>query len=222
MFSENALQNYREVGFVIVMNPPLTPAKAINAHELEIHLDQIIGSGKLQVVIDCAGIDYIYSDTLNVLVRVTNRVRQVGGTIGLINASESIQGVVSNSLTNSFVLFGSEPEIMSFSMRNAPPEGVEVPAKEDPRALEVEPTKAPKPVVEQVPIEKSSPMEKAKIEAEEKMERRKLQKLKAAKQKKLKLAVILGLSLLVLAGALYLWQRPLIEQRLNELLPGLF
>lgn len=67
MFDTEDLKNYREVGELDLMSPPLNPMGQIDAQKLRNQIDALRASGHKKIVLDLSGLRFVYSDTLNVL-----------------------------------------------------------------------------------------------------------------------------------------------------------
>jgi hypothetical protein len=67
LFDTEDLKNYREVGELDLMSPPLNPMGQIDAQKLRNQIDLLRGNGHKKLVLDLSGLRFIYSDTLNVL-----------------------------------------------------------------------------------------------------------------------------------------------------------
>jgi anti-sigma B factor antagonist len=53
-------------------------------------VEEALAAGHNQIILDLSGVEFMNSDGLRTLVNIFKRVRQVGGTLNLINPSDSV------------------------------------------------------------------------------------------------------------------------------------
>jgi anti-anti-sigma factor len=75
-----------------------------------------IAAGKNNVLIDLVQLDYIYSDSMNVIMSLNKSISETGGNFGLLQVRpEVIQILQKAGVANTLRIFNSEEEVQSFS-----------------------------------------------------------------------------------------------------------
>ena len=67
---------------------------SVNANEFGAALDEALGDGKRNLVLDLSGVEYMSSAGLREMVRVLKQVRREGGDLRLAALSERVQEVL--------------------------------------------------------------------------------------------------------------------------------
>lgn len=76
-----------------------------------------VATGKNNVLIDLVQLDYIYSDSMNVIMFLNKSIQETGGNFGLLQVRpEVIQILQKAGVANTLRIFNSEEEAQSFSM----------------------------------------------------------------------------------------------------------
>ncbi len=85
-----------------------------NYAELDKELDALLSSGEQNILIDCAGMDYISSSGLRVFLVYLKKTKANGGKIILCNMQSMIQEVFSISgFTSLFTIYESREEAIA-------------------------------------------------------------------------------------------------------------
>ena len=138
--SDIPLKNYREVGSFDLLSPPLTPLNLVDGQLLNVQLSELIESGAHHIVLDCSGLDYLYSDTLTVLGHAHEVLLLNEGTLGVMTANDSIASSIRSShLASILTIYPVETDLIQASMKmmaGAMPE-VAADGHEDDHTLEV-------------------------------------------------------------------------------------
>jgi anti-anti-sigma factor len=75
-----------------------------------------VAAGKSNVLIDLVQLDYIYSDSMNVIMSLNKSISETGGNFGLLQVRpEVIQILQKAGVANTLRIFNSEEEVQSFS-----------------------------------------------------------------------------------------------------------
>ena len=115
--SDVPLKNYREVGSFDLLSPPLTPIGLVDGQILGTHIKQLVESGSRHVVLDCSGLEFLYSDTLTILAQAHQVLELHEGTLGLMTSSASIVDVVDKSaLADLLTIYPVETDLIQASM----------------------------------------------------------------------------------------------------------
>ncbi len=91
----------------IVIVAPLGRIDSTTSAALEQHLAGLTGAGARRIVVDFAGVDYISSAGLRVLLALAKRMRDVHGQLALCAMSDSVKQVF--ALAGFVPLFAIEP-----------------------------------------------------------------------------------------------------------------
>lgn len=112
------LKNYREVGSFDLLSPPLTPIGLIDGHTLGLQIKELFESGSRHIVLDCSGLEFLYSDTLTILGQAYKILHSQSGSLGLMSSSQSIAETVKKSeLANLLTIYPVETDLIQASMR---------------------------------------------------------------------------------------------------------
>lgn len=118
MFDAEDLKNYREVGELDLMSPPLNSMGRIDAQKLRNQIDSLRESGHEKIILDLSGFRFIYSDTLNVLgdtIKAENFSTQV--FLGaLTDCDEVIESLEELNQRPNFNIFIREKDMMTWSL----------------------------------------------------------------------------------------------------------
>ena len=106
------LSDSRAVGSFDLISPPLTPIGLIDAQQLLKAITSHVQTGSRHLVVDCSGLEGIYSDTLNALGHIGRVLQSHGCSLGVLAPTESIAKACAplNGLVN---CYRSEPELLS-------------------------------------------------------------------------------------------------------------
>ncbi len=109
------LSDSRAVGSFDLISPPLTPIGLIDAQQLLKAITSHVQTGSRHLVVDCSGLEGIYSDTLNALGHIGRVLQSHGCSLGVLAPTESIAKACAplNGLVN---CYRSEPELLSASV----------------------------------------------------------------------------------------------------------
>ena len=111
------LHNYREVGKFDLLNPMLTPIGAVDAQKLTEQIDYMINEKKYILGVDLSGIDFLYSDALNVLAKKSEEILSKGGKLILLTAEVNIQQAIQNAgLIELLPYYPKETDLLLASM----------------------------------------------------------------------------------------------------------
>lgn len=83
----------------------------VDSDELLARVDSAIGGGSTRIVLDCAGLDFVSSYGLGVLVRLRKRLAGAGGEAKLAAVPETVKGVL--RLTRLDKVFSLYPDVES-------------------------------------------------------------------------------------------------------------
>lgn len=112
------LKNYREVGSFDLLSPPLTPIGLIDGHTLGLQIKELYESGSRHIVLDCSGLEFLYSDTLTILGQAYKILHSQSGSLGLMTSSTSIAETVKKSeLANLLTIYPIETDLIQASMK---------------------------------------------------------------------------------------------------------
>jgi anti-anti-sigma factor len=76
-----------------------------------------VATGKSNVLIDLVQLDYIYSDSMNVIMFLNKSISEAGGNFGLLQVRpEVIQILQKAGVTNTLRIFNSDEEVQNFSV----------------------------------------------------------------------------------------------------------
>lgn len=139
----NAFSPSRAVGLFDLLTPPLTPIKTIDGQKLLEAVKESVRSGSRNLVIDCSGISFIYSDTLNVLGQMGKTMKNHGGSLGILSSHPSIIKTISTpSLQEVLTHYTEEFEMLQASVYLSGNKEGEVPQPAAPSAAPVPPPEA--------------------------------------------------------------------------------
>ncbi len=111
------LKNFREVGYFDLLNPPLTPVGTIDAQRLDAVLRVLVEEGRIRVILDLSGLDFLYSDTLSVISKCLDLYKQYKGHLGVLTSEGNILASIKQArLDQDLLIFAQEPEIITFSL----------------------------------------------------------------------------------------------------------
>ncbi len=116
--SDIPLKNYREVGSFDLLSPPLTPLNLVDGQLLNVQLSDLIESGSHHIVLDCSGLEYLYSDTLTVLGHAHEVLLVNEGTLGVMTANDTIASSIrSSQLASILTIYPVETDLIQASMK---------------------------------------------------------------------------------------------------------
>lgn len=114
------LHNYREVGKFDLLSPMLTPIGAVDAQQLTEQIDYMIDQKKYILGVDLLGIDFLYSDSLNVLAKKSEEILSKGGKLILLTTEVNIQQAIQNAgLIELLPYYQKETDLLLASMESA-------------------------------------------------------------------------------------------------------
>lgn len=120
MFDSEDLKNYREVGELDLMSPPLNPMGQIDAQKLRNQIDALRADGHKKIVLDLSGLRFVYSDTLNVLGDTFKHDDfSTNDFLGaLTDCDEIIESLEELNQRANFNIFLRETDMMTWSLSN--------------------------------------------------------------------------------------------------------
>ena len=87
-------------------------------------IDSMISEGKRNISVDLAGLEYLYSDTINALVVMNKRMLDVFGRLSLLAPQPPVMDILKKSgVQNILKIFADEAEIIRLSQELADPVG---------------------------------------------------------------------------------------------------
>ena len=96
--------------------PELEDDEMFNSGFLKDHISQQISAGRRNFAIDLSPLDYIYSDSINVLMVLNKRALEVGGRLALLTPQPEVVGILQKAGIQSIMrVFASEAELMAAS-----------------------------------------------------------------------------------------------------------
>lgn len=111
------LKNYREVGLFDVLIAPISPLKTFDAEAFKVQADKLLGGATTNLVVDLAGLDFLYSDAYNAFMLIQARIAEKGGVFGILTANEIIiKGLQQAGLDRLVHVFHREADVMGFSL----------------------------------------------------------------------------------------------------------
>ncbi|MBP5188992.1 MAG: hypothetical protein J6Z50_07665, partial [Fibrobacterales bacterium] len=109
------LSDSRAVGSFDLISPPLSPIGLIDAQQLLQVIKKHVQSGGKHLVVDCSGINAVYSDTLNALGQIGKVLLAHGGSLGVLTSAPTIVKSIS-SLGGLVKCYPDEPSMLSASV----------------------------------------------------------------------------------------------------------
>jgi anti-anti-sigma factor len=86
-----------------------------NAGDMSIFIKTMIQGGAKKVIVDMAGLDFIDSSGISVLIESAKLLRQNKGDIALLNVPERIQIIIQPIRLNRFIkIFNTEDEVINY------------------------------------------------------------------------------------------------------------
>lgn len=114
-FAKEVIINFhvRTVGIFDVIEPVLEDGEVFDSSLLKETVNSFIATGKRNVVIDLAQLDYIYSDTINVLMALNKRISDVNGIIALLNPRPEVVQILQRAgIFNSLRIYNSDEQLL--------------------------------------------------------------------------------------------------------------
>lgn len=106
----------KTLGIFDVVTPVLEDGEIFNSGLLKDHINQMIASGRRSFSIDLSPLDYIYSDTINVLMVLNKRVLEISGRLTLLAPQPEVVGILQKAgIHNIMRVFDSEADLMRTS-----------------------------------------------------------------------------------------------------------
>jgi anti-sigma B factor antagonist len=85
------------------------------AGDISIFMKTLIQGGAKKIILDIAGLDFIDSSGISVLIQIAKMLRHVNGDIALLNVPERIQLLFQPIKLNRFIqMFNTEDEAINF------------------------------------------------------------------------------------------------------------
>lgn len=139
------LSNSRAVGSFDLLSPPLTPIGLIDAQKLLQAVKESVRTGSRHIVVDCSGLSFLYSDTLNVLGQMGKTLKNHGGSLGILSSNPSIiKAISAPALQDILNHFSEEHEMLQASVHLMSAASAEV--KAPPPKSDAERADTPHPV----------------------------------------------------------------------------
>jgi anti-sigma B factor antagonist len=86
-----------------------------NAGDMSIFMKTLIQGGAKKVIMDMAGLDFIDSSGISVLIEAAKLLRQSKGDIALLNVPERVQIIIQPIKLNRFIkMFSTEDEVINY------------------------------------------------------------------------------------------------------------
>ncbi len=114
-FAKEVIINFhvRTVGIFDVIEPVLEDGEVFDSSLLKETVNSFIATGKRNVVIDLAQLDYIYSDSINVLMALNKRISDVNGIIALLNPMPEVVQILQRAgIYNSLRIYNSDEQLL--------------------------------------------------------------------------------------------------------------
>ncbi len=113
----STLKNFREVGLFDVLIAPLSPLQTFDAERFKTEAAQMLEGSTTNLVVDLAGMDFLYSDAYNAIMVIQARVAEKNGVFGILTNNEIIvKGLQQAGLDRLVQVFAREADIMGFSL----------------------------------------------------------------------------------------------------------
>ena len=113
----SALKNYREVGLFDVLIAPISPLKTFDAENFKAEASQLLEGSTINLVVDLAGLDFLYSDAYNAFMVIQSKVAEKSGVFGILTSNEIIiKGLQQAGLDRVVHVFNREADVMGFSL----------------------------------------------------------------------------------------------------------
>ncbi|MFP4681771.1 MAG: PEGA domain-containing protein, partial [Chitinispirillaceae bacterium] len=106
----------KTLGIFDVVTPVLEDGEIFNSGLLKDYINQMIASGRRSFSIDISPLDYIYSDTINVLMALNKRVLEISGRLTLLAPQPEVVAILQKAgIQNIMRVFDSEADLMRTS-----------------------------------------------------------------------------------------------------------
>jgi len=106
----------KTLGIFDVVLPVLEEDEVFNSSLLKDYINQMIASGRRSFSIDLSPLDYIYSDSINVLMVLNKRTLETGGRLTLLTPQPDVVGILQKAgIHNVMRVFVSEAELLAAS-----------------------------------------------------------------------------------------------------------
>jgi anti-anti-sigma factor len=113
----SSLKNYREVGLFDVLIAPISPLTTFDAEQFKTEAQQLLDGTTVNLVVDLAGLDFLYSDAYNAFMQIQSQVAAKGGVFGILtNNTIIIKGLQQAGLDRLVHVFEREADVMGFSL----------------------------------------------------------------------------------------------------------
>lgn len=110
-------KNFREVGLFDVLIAPLSPLNTFDAERFKTEAQQLLSGNTTNLVVDLAGLDFLYSDSYNAFMMIQSKVAEKGGVFGILTTNEIIiKGLQHAGLDRLVHVFEREADVMGFSL----------------------------------------------------------------------------------------------------------
>jgi anti-anti-sigma factor len=114
----------RTIGVFEIVEPVLEQDEVFDSNLLKQTIDSMISEGKRNISVDLAGLEYLYSDTINALVVMNKRMLDVFGRLSLLAPQPPVMDILKKSgIQNILKVFADEAEIVRLSQELAAPVG---------------------------------------------------------------------------------------------------
>jgi len=111
------LKNYREVGLFDVLIAPISPLTTFDAERFKTEALQLLAGNTTNLVVDLAGLDFLYSDAYNAFMLIQAKVAEKNGVFGILTSNEIIiKGLQQAGLDRLVHVFEREADIMGYSL----------------------------------------------------------------------------------------------------------
>ena len=106
----------RTIGIFEIVEPALDKDEIFDSNLLKQTLESLISSGKRNISVDLAELDYLYSDTINALIVMNKRMLDVFGRLSLLSPQPQVMEILKKSgIHNILKVFANEAEIIRTS-----------------------------------------------------------------------------------------------------------
>ncbi len=104
------------LGIFDVVTPVLEDGEIFNSGFLKDYINQMIAAGKRNFSIDLSPLDYVYSDSINVLMVLNKRVLEISGRLTLLTPQPEVIGILQKAgIPNIMRVFDSEADLLRTS-----------------------------------------------------------------------------------------------------------
>ena len=106
----------RTSGLFEIIQPAMEKGEVFDSTLLKNMINSLIAEGKRNFAIDLTPLDYIYSDTINVILALNRRILDVSGRLSLMGPSAEVRQILERTgIQNILKIFDTEAELTKSS-----------------------------------------------------------------------------------------------------------